>query len=57
MCCVHLDKVLLEILVLVCQCEVNIYRILLFNFDLINSVGLLVGIVDYVVEPFVGIHL
>jgi hypothetical protein len=27
-----------------------------FNFDLINSVGLLISI-DYVDEPFVSIHL
>jgi hypothetical protein len=54
-------QVLFEILVLDCQCGVNIYiyiyMILLFNFDLIINVGLLVGIENYVVEPFIGINL
>jgi hypothetical protein len=31
--------------------------ILLFHFNLMISVGPLVGIVNYVVEPFVGINL
>jgi hypothetical protein len=36
---------------------IYIYMILLFNFDLIINVGLLVGIENYVVEPFIGINL
>jgi hypothetical protein len=36
---------------------IYIYMILLFNFDLIISVALLVVIENYVIEPFVGINL